>query len=177
MDLFYFKIKAAPAEIPKPKKQVDDSQNYYHLWSHNLTMDCPNNRRKNSECSTLSTSPTSSIESNTSNEANETFFPSNKRKLELPSKKAMNKLADFSCFTSAPSKTNACCSFCKNNGEPKHIYSTHSIKDSNGKITCPLLKIYKCPICGESGQNAHTITYCKQYKLARRNNILNSFKN
>ena len=156
--------------------QVEDNQSYYQLWSDNSN-NFSSNKRTNSECSAFSTSPTSSIESYTSSEANEPFIPKNQRKLELPSRKAMNQLADLSCLTSAPSKANACCSFCKNNGEPKSIYLSHSIKDSNGKITCPLLKIYKCPICGESGANAHTITYCKKYKLARRNTILNSFKN
>jgi hypothetical protein len=57
------------------------------------------------------------------------------------------------------------CSFCQNNGECEYIWRSHSIKDLFGKITCPLLMAYTCPICGESGEKAHTITYCKMYKI------------
>jgi hypothetical protein len=64
------------------------------------------------------------------------------------------------------------CSFCKNNGEPEHIYRSHMIKDISGRVTCPLLKEYKCPACGESGENAHTITYCKKFKAQKRNEII-----
>lgn len=66
------------------------------------------------------------------------------------------------------------CSFCKNNSEPEFIYRSHALKDSIGRITCPLLKIYTCPMCGESGQNAHTLTYCKKFKTYQRNSILKS---
>lgn len=64
------------------------------------------------------------------------------------------------------------CSFCKNNGESEVIYRSHSLKDSVGRITCPLLRNYVCPICGESGQNAHTITYCKLFKKSKQTSIL-----
>jgi hypothetical protein len=66
------------------------------------------------------------------------------------------------------------CSFCKNNSEPEFIYRSHALKDSIGRITCPLLKIYTCPMCGESGQNAHTLTYCKKFKTYQRTSILKS---
>ncbi|CAF0753264.1 unnamed protein product [Brachionus calyciflorus] len=67
------------------------------------------------------------------------------------------------------------CSFCKNNGEPEHIYRSHSIKDIRGRVTCPLLKEYQCPACGESGENAHTITYCKKIKAQKRTELLSTF--
>lgn len=69
------------------------------------------------------------------------------------------------------------CAFCKSNGETEDIYSSHMLKDFNGKITCPILKVYKCPICDASGEQAHTITYCKKFKqLKRMENIQKNLK-
>ncbi|XP_077992549.1 uncharacterized protein LOC144446619 [Glandiceps talaboti] len=52
------------------------------------------------------------------------------------------------------------CVFCRNNGESESVYATHALKDGDGKVTCPILKAYTCPICGANGENAHTIKYC-----------------
>ena len=52
------------------------------------------------------------------------------------------------------------CAFCKTNGEVDDIYLGHVLKDSYGRTTCPYLRKYTCPICGESGDKAHTIKYC-----------------
>ena len=52
------------------------------------------------------------------------------------------------------------CVFCKNNGERSDIYMSHVLKDSEGRVTCPVLRKYTCPFCGVSGDNAHTIRYC-----------------
>ncbi len=52
------------------------------------------------------------------------------------------------------------CVFCRNNGESESVYATHSIKASDGRITCPVLRAYTCPICGAHGDEAHTIKYC-----------------
>lgn len=52
------------------------------------------------------------------------------------------------------------CVFCRNNGESEAVYTTHQLKDAQGRITCPVLYIYTCPICGASGEAAHTIKYC-----------------
>ncbi|XP_053610028.1 nanos homolog 1-like [Plodia interpunctella] len=52
------------------------------------------------------------------------------------------------------------CAFCKNNGEPLSWYSAHSLKDSRGRVRCPVLRGYRCPQCGASGDWAHTIKYC-----------------
>lgn len=97
-------------------------------------------------------------------------------KRQLPSSKAqaevinrcIEKNIKYRCLNKS-----MICSFCKNNGEPEVIYQSHSLKDSIGRITCPLLRNYVCPICGESGQNAHTITYCKKFKKSKQSNILN----
>ena len=52
------------------------------------------------------------------------------------------------------------CVFCKNNGERTDIYMSHVLKDSEGRVMCPVLRKYTCPLCGVSGDNAHTIRYC-----------------
>lgn len=52
------------------------------------------------------------------------------------------------------------CSFCKKNGENEEIYLSHNLKDSLGKLSCPILREFKCPKCGESGDYAHTNKYC-----------------
>ncbi|XP_070540073.1 uncharacterized protein [Ptychodera flava] len=52
------------------------------------------------------------------------------------------------------------CVFCRNNGESESVYATHALKDNEGKVTCPILRAYTCPICGANGENAHTIKYC-----------------
>lgn len=52
------------------------------------------------------------------------------------------------------------CVFCRNNGEPLSVYGSHVLKDTYGRVTCPILRRYTCPICGCSGDDAHTIKYC-----------------
>uniref|UniRef100_T1IIX6 Nanos-type domain-containing protein n=1 Tax=Strigamia maritima TaxID=126957 RepID=T1IIX6_STRMM len=52
------------------------------------------------------------------------------------------------------------CVFCKNNREDPKFYQSHILKDFNGKVRCPVLRAYECPICGISGDKAHTIKYC-----------------
>lgn len=62
------------------------------------------------------------------------------------------------------------CTFCKTNGESEEIYSSHSLKNSVNKITCPILMRYTCVECGASGENTHTIRYCPvmQKKLRKQ---------
>lgn len=55
------------------------------------------------------------------------------------------------------------CVLCRNNGEPAHVYNQHILKDGSGRVTCPVLRKYKCPLCGKSGDDAHTIRYCPLY--------------
>ena len=52
------------------------------------------------------------------------------------------------------------CVFCKNNGEPEAVYTSHVLKDSRDKVACPRLRAYICPLCGTSGDDAHTVKYC-----------------
>lgn len=57
------------------------------------------------------------------------------------------------------------CVFCKNNGESENIYKSHVLKDIYGRVQCPILRLYQCPICGNpGGDKAHTIRYCPKNK-------------
>jgi len=50
--------------------------------------------------------------------------------------------------------------FCRNNGEKEQIYTSHTLKDASNHVACPILRLYQCPICHASGDQAHTIKYC-----------------
>jgi len=89
----------------------------------------------------------------------------NQNQPRLPNPSSTN----FSCSHQISSETKSIpqqpklysyCTFCKNNGESEAIYSTHYLKDSNGVVTCPILRAYTCPICGQNGDKAHTVKYC-----------------
>ena len=56
------------------------------------------------------------------------------------------------------------CVFCRNNGENERFYSSHVLKDAEGRTTCPILRAYTCPICSANGDSSHTIKYCPMYQ-------------
>lgn len=61
------------------------------------------------------------------------------------------------------------CVFCRNNGESETFYTSHYLKDSEGKVTCPVLRAYTCPLCGANGDAAHTIKYCPENSQSVKN--------
>ncbi|XP_012532595.1 nanos homolog 2 [Monomorium pharaonis] len=52
------------------------------------------------------------------------------------------------------------CVFCRNNGEEESYYRQHVLKYVDGRVQCPVLRAYVCPICGTTGDDAHTVKYC-----------------
>jgi len=52
------------------------------------------------------------------------------------------------------------CVFCRNNGAPEEVFGSHVLKTPEGRVVCPILRAYTCPLCGASGAAAHTIKYC-----------------
>ena len=71
-------------------------------------------------------------------------------------------LSPHRCRHSSISKKyiNLYCVFCKNNKETLSFYSSHVLKNDDGKVVCPVLRAYTCPICKASGDRAHTLKYC-----------------
>ena len=59
------------------------------------------------------------------------------------------------------------CVFCRNNGESENVYTSHVLKDSDGRTSCPILRAYTCPICKANGDSSHTIKYCPMNQNAR----------
>lgn len=52
------------------------------------------------------------------------------------------------------------CVFCRNNGAPEEVFGSHVLKTPDGRVVCPILRAYTCPLCSANGDNAHTIKYC-----------------
>ena len=59
------------------------------------------------------------------------------------------------------------CVFCLSNGEDEKVYKSHVLKDPDGRVRCPVLRLYNCPVCNNyGGDYAHTIKYCPRNKPA-----------
>ena len=73
-------------------------------------------------------------------------------------------------LTAVVAKKPQVCVFCRNNGETESFYTSHYLKDAEGKVTCPVLRAYTCPLCGANGDLAHTIKYCPENSQSVKNN-------
>ncbi|XP_025906486.1 nanos homolog 1 [Nothoprocta perdicaria] len=52
------------------------------------------------------------------------------------------------------------CVFCRNTREAGALPGAHSLRGADGRVLCPVLRRYTCPLCGASGDYAHTVKYC-----------------
>jgi len=59
------------------------------------------------------------------------------------------------------------CGFCRGNGECVDVYTSHSLRSPTGLVSCPYLRGHVCEICGCTGDQAHTRSYCPQNPGAR----------
>ena len=48
----------------------------------------------------------------------------------------------------------------QNNNESEAVYTSHVLKDPSGRVVCPALYVYVCPICNNTGHQAHTVKHC-----------------
>ena len=52
------------------------------------------------------------------------------------------------------------CIFCQKSGKPIVTQKSHTLRDENGCVACPFLRATMCPLCGATGDDAHTVKYC-----------------
>ena len=53
------------------------------------------------------------------------------------------------------------CSLCHRNGEAESLFRSHNLKTPDGRVvTCPVLRNYRCTLCGATKDSAHTLRYC-----------------
>jgi len=80
-------------------------------------------------------------------------------------KNVINRLAQANKDNRGAKNSNKAtvCVFCRNNGESQEFFRSHTLKDSEGNTTCPILRAYTCPLCKENGDKSHTIKYCPKY--------------
>jgi hypothetical protein len=151
--------------------------------SHNATM--TQNNHSSNKNKRMNSSYSSSANTSFSSPSGQQNSPrqnqqQNNRQLPLRSKN-INVKEKLSTFFSDPANMERMrpltnkqdllkCSFCEVNGECEEVYKSHPLKDSLGKVVCPILRDFKCPKCGESGDYAHTNKYCPETQRKHKEN-------
>lgn len=87
----------------------------------------------------------------------------------LPHSLLLGSATTTTKLPTAAAKKPQVCVFCRNNGETESFYTSHYLKDADGKVTCPVLRAYTCPLCGANGDAAHTIKYCPENSQSVKN--------
>uniref|UniRef100_A0A3P9KV56 Nanos homolog 2 n=1 Tax=Oryzias latipes TaxID=8090 RepID=A0A3P9KV56_ORYLA len=85
---------------------------------------------------------------------------------------SVSSLSDSSCGGSPADY----CRFCKQNGETRQVYRSHALRSDDRKVICPILRNYTCPICGATGDRAHTRKYCPQAQREDAARMLPAYK-
>nr|XP_046227525.1 nanos homolog 2-like [Scatophagus argus] len=73
-----------------------------------------------------------------------------------------SSVSSLSDTSSSGTNSSDFCRFCKQNGESPRVYRSHKLKADDGRVICPILWNYTCPICEATGDRAHTRRYCPQ---------------
>ncbi|XP_066517269.1 uncharacterized protein nanos2 [Hoplias malabaricus] len=66
-----------------------------------------------------------------------------------------------------PKEREGCCAFCRQNGESAAFYRSHRLRWRDGRVRCPVLRSYVCPLCRATGDTAHTLRYCPQSSVSK----------
>lgn len=98
---------------------------------------------------------------------NHTFFDCN----ILHCKITYNIFIFFPLIGSIPTNkkcwsTRKFCNFCRQNGHMSEYYEGHRLRDGSGRLECPILRAHVCDVCGATGDEAHTLSYCPVLKAA-----------
>jgi hypothetical protein len=59
------------------------------------------------------------------------------------------------------------CSYCRLINKSADQYSTHVVREPDGKTNCPELQQSICPLCGATGEKAHSEYFCPKSRFCQ----------